>query len=115
MTETIIERMAKAIASGLGYEWETLYEDKADYNADHGLRHDVNTPFRPEFRDAAEEALKSIREPTEAQLRAAWEKAHCNIDEFWRAYIDAAFAEQGRAEVETYTRELKEAVYRNVF
>jgi hypothetical protein len=66
----------------------------------------------------ARAALKAMRDPPESQLRAAWERAHCEIDTFWRAYVDFLLddeARKGREEVDAYTRELKAAVYRDVF
>ena len=61
---TMMERCARAIAAGLGYEWDTLYEGKREWVADRGSRHDINTPYKPDFTDAARTVIEALIEPT---------------------------------------------------
>jgi len=67
----MVQKVAREIAAGLGYEWDTLYEGKAEWIADRGSRHDINTPYKPDFIEAARAAIEAMREPTEAMLIAA--------------------------------------------
>jgi hypothetical protein len=51
------ETAARAIASELGYDFDTLYETKQEWIDDRGARHDINVPRKPDFRDAADALL----------------------------------------------------------
>jgi alanine racemase len=65
-----LEQVAEAIASGLGYEWDTLYSNKLQWTLDRGSRHDINVPFQPDFIDAARAAIAAMELPTEEMVRA---------------------------------------------
>jgi hypothetical protein len=77
MTE-MVEHVAKAI-----YE---KFEDRPSY-----ARRQMNGLLAEEL---ARAAIEAMREPTEQQLRAAWAKVDSNIDDFWRAMVDAALGEK---------------------
>lgn len=64
------ERMARKIADHLGYDFDTLYNNKSEWNDDRGSRHDINVPFRGDFLDAARAALDEMRVPTETMKAA---------------------------------------------
>ena len=64
----MLEICAKAIASRLGYEWDTLYARKSEWTADRGSRHDINVPFKPEFTEAARAVIETLMEPTKSML-----------------------------------------------
>ncbi len=70
MTE-MIEKCARAAARGLGYDWDTLYENKTEWTADRGSRHDINVPFKPDFREAAAAVIDTLNQPTLGMLEAA--------------------------------------------
>jgi hypothetical protein len=65
LTDEITLAVAKAIASGLGYDYESLYEGKSEYIADRGSRHDINTPYKTDMEEAAEAAIKAYEEAKE--------------------------------------------------
>ena len=55
------------------------------------LRADQEPPPHQEaLRNIARIAIEAMRDPTEEQLRAAWDKVDYNIDDFWRVMIDAS-------------------------
>jgi len=62
----MIERVEQAIADQLGLDLSTLYANKSEWTADHGERHDINTPYRSDITDAAKAAIQAMREPTGA-------------------------------------------------
>lgn len=47
------DTLAKVIAEDLGYDWDTLYENKREWTADQGSRHDINVPYKTDFRAAS--------------------------------------------------------------
>lgn len=53
----MIERGARAIASELGWELDTLYENKQEWTDDRGARHDINIPYKRDIHDAAKACL----------------------------------------------------------
>lgn len=80
---TMIERVARALVAatpGTGSVDEHMDPSK-------GVRDSVWFPL-------ARAAIEAMREPTESQLRAAWNKVDSNIDDFWRAMIDASLNEK---------------------
>lgn len=74
------ERLAKLIAAELGYEWDgerAIYENKSEYIGDRGKRgHDVNTPYKADFRNAAD-ALLAAGWRHESEM---WEEAAKFVD-----------------------------------
>jgi len=99
-TDSMVEKMARAIARGLGYEWDTLYASKGEWTKDRGSRHDINVPYKPDFIDAARAALEAMREPTVHQTYAMHEVVRydkdgdvANCAEMFTAAIDAALKE----------------------
>jgi hypothetical protein len=72
----MVEIVARAIAKGLGYDWDTLYAGKTEWVADRGSRHDINTPYKPDFTDAARAAIEAMRTPSDAMLLARWPSYH---------------------------------------
>lgn len=77
-----VEELAKAIATGLGYEWSTLYSGKAEYIADRGSRHDINTPYTTDFIEAARAVLTALRTPDAGMVEAACAAYHGDMS--WR-------------------------------
>lgn len=55
--------VAKVIAEGLGYSWDTLYQDKSDYRSDWGARNDINTPMKVDYFDAAKAVITLFGSP----------------------------------------------------
>lgn len=51
--ERLREELARIIASAIGYDYDDLYANKAAWINDRGKRHDVNTPYQSDMRDAA--------------------------------------------------------------
>ncbi len=58
------EELAKLIAEEVGYTWDSLYEHKSEWIDDRGLRHDVNTPYKTDFRCAADAVVQYFGDPT---------------------------------------------------
>jgi len=95
------EKVARAIADQIGPSYDDAYEDKREWTADRGKRHDVNTPYKCDFRNAAQAAIAVVvgemREPT-AEMRAAGiaavEDAMCGTwgccaeEVAWRAMLE---------------------------
>ena len=83
--QTMLEKVARAIATGLGYEWDTLYASKGEWTADRGSRHDINVPYKPDFLEAARAALEAMREPTEGMAKAPYAMGMSYMSQ-WDAY-----------------------------
>jgi len=72
LQDKMIERIAKVICVGIGYEWDTLYATKSEWIRDRGSRHDINVPRKPDFEEAAKCVLETFSaESLQAQLTAA--------------------------------------------
>jgi hypothetical protein len=66
MTER--EELARVLAAGLGFSWENLYQDKRDWTDDRGKRHDINTPYKSDYLDAADAILAWMKESGYVQM-----------------------------------------------
>lgn len=78
---SMVERVARAMAANdSGPEGSALF--------------DIHwSEFGEGYTRSARAAIEAMKEPGETQLRAAWDKVDYNIDDFWRAMIDAALKE----------------------
>lgn len=76
-TQGLLEKIARAI------------HFRGDDQGDDAWNH-CQPWLREVAREQARAALTAMREPTEDQLRAAWDAVDYNIDDFWRAMVDAA-------------------------
>lgn len=106
----MVERVARAIAAGLGYDWNTLYASKSEWNADRGSRHDINVPYKPDFIEAARAAIEAMMEPTEAMIAAAWplpnfdgpimDHRKSDLKDYWQAMLSEALSPSLKEETE---------------
>ena len=102
MTDTMRERVARAIAHENGDDWDDVPDNKTDWNRRCGpAGRDINAPFKPDYRDVADAALAAMREPSEAMRKAGQEWVNwCGKNDEtpepesgWRNMIDAALNE----------------------
>jgi hypothetical protein len=88
-TETMREAVARAIAKGLGDEFDNAFVSKVGWTAAQGQRggrfRDINEPFQADYLDAADAAIRTVlerlREPTSAAIQAGVE-AYWPLSEF---------------------------------
>jgi len=95
MAESMVERVAKAIAQELGLDLATLYANKSEWNRDRGARHDINTPYRGDITAAARAAIQALRDQT-CVYRHGGEVIHelrGAPDDIWKALLDAALTQ----------------------
>lgn len=83
--ESTIEKVAKAIMTARNDGGCQVVDWKAE---------EVDNPHVSQAIRQARAAIEAMREPAEEQLRAAWDKVDSNIDDFWRAMVDAALNEE---------------------
>lgn len=97
------EAVARAIAKGLGDEFDNAFVSKVGWTAAQGQRggrfRDINEPFQADYLDAADAAIRTVlerlREVTPA-MEVAFYRSHCgpsaspSPDECWQAMLDAA-------------------------
>jgi hypothetical protein len=84
LLQTTVIYIARKIAASLGYDWDTLYENKRERTDDRGKRHDINTPYKSDFIAAAEDLspwLKHQTQPPQIVLKSNWTKPQ------WRQYL----------------------------
>jgi hypothetical protein len=74
---TMKERIARAIADGLGDDFDHAFESKSEWNELRGEKggryRDINEPRKPEYLAAATAVLAALREPTKEMLSAGEE------------------------------------------
>lgn len=58
----MVERVKLAICNALGYDFDDLYQGKREWVDDRGSRHDINTPFKVDFEEAAKVAIAAMQE-----------------------------------------------------
>lgn len=74
--ESMIERVARAIAIGLGDNFDHAFVNKSEWNAARGMKggryRDINEPRQGDYEDAARAAIEAMVEPTAAMLDAGY-------------------------------------------
>jgi len=62
--DDLVEKVARAIAEGLGDDFEHAFQDKSEWIGERGMRggrfRDVNEPYQCDYIGAAETALAAI-------------------------------------------------------
>ena len=97
-SQSLIERVARAIAKAWGYSFDALHRDKAHWTASggkgpDGIFRDINEPRQTDFLEMARAAIAAMREPTPAMWAA--EKAALELGVSpWHNMIDAALSEK---------------------
>lgn len=94
----MVERLARVIASELGDDFDSAFENKAawiDGRSERGGRfRDVNEPTQADYIDAARAVIQAMKEPTQAQFDAlsATDKLWRELDSraVYEAMIDGA-------------------------
>jgi len=97
----MIEKVARAIADGLGDNFDHAFANKSEWNAERGNKggrdRDINEPMQPDYIDAALAAIEAMREPDAkiiAKCRADWPTFNGVIfKDYWTRYLDAALSE----------------------
>lgn len=59
---TKLEQLARALSTGIGYDYDTLYADKGEWVDDRGARHDINVPFKSDIDDGIQVVLEELME-----------------------------------------------------
>ena len=89
MTE-MVERVAKALALSHGHKWDEL-EDEMPFERDWASK---PYPTKGYYRKDARTAFTAMREPTEDEMRNAWDYAGDYDPRYWwHAMIDEALRE----------------------
>lgn len=108
---TIIETIARAIAEGLGDDFDLAHRDKPHWietrGESGGRFRDINEPRKPDFLDAARSAITAIEqsghaivpiEPTEAMIDAGYNSEDCDgwsgPASCWQRMIEAGKVKQ---------------------
>mgnify|MGYP004528143805 CR=1 FL=1 len=96
----MVEKVARAIAEQNGDDYEQVPLHKSDWVQKGGLFNgrfrDVSEPYRTDYEDMAEAALKAMREPTPEMLEYEIDQddLHNTVktdgELIWQAMIDAA-------------------------
>lgn len=97
-----LERLARAIATGLGDDFDHAFASKAEWIAARGEKggryRDINEPRQPDYLSAAESALQELRNPSEGMVEAAEDRARPDYDpsytEVFRVMIDHILAQE---------------------
>ena len=92
----MIERVARAIATELGDDFDRAFASKSEWNK--AQRHKggrfrySSEPMQGDYLDAARAAIQAMREPTEGMKARAWELLRGNLrhEEAYRHLIDEA-------------------------
>jgi hypothetical protein len=101
---SMIEQVARAIADGLGDDYDHAFVSKTGWVAERGERggrfRDINEPFQGDYIDAATAALKAMREPTPEMVEVGANRAStCPLPNtarmIWAAMIDQAIEGAG--------------------
>ncbi len=107
-TQTPLERAARALAEALGRDYDTAFENKAEWIEARGMRGghfiDCNEPYRGDYDEAARDVLMALREPSEGMVDAFVQKGLTvtlggdykwpdYARDQWAAMIDAAMTE----------------------
>ena len=104
-SQSLLERVARAIASGLGDDFDNAFETKHDWNVSRGERggrfRDINEPMRGDYLDAARAAISAMLTPTREMAHAGSVALSEGPEEFpsvsarlaWKAMIQAALSE----------------------
>lgn len=73
-----VESAARALAEGMGDNYDHAFENKADWTSARGMRggrfRDINEPFRSDYREGAGRVIKAIRGPDDAMIEGAGEQ-----------------------------------------
>ena len=99
------EAVARAIATGLGDDFDHAHAHKFEWNATHGEKggrfRDINEPMQPDYLDAADTALSALAPARAAEIIAAEARERARIATYlnmraeqWR---DLAVAHSGDA------------------
>lgn len=106
-SETMVERVALAIAQGLGDDFDHAFTGKAEWISERGEKggrfRDCNEPMQPDYLDSARAAIEAMREPDFLMKMAGASaitveimEAKANYDgacDAWQAMITAALGE----------------------
>jgi len=84
MTETMVERVARAIAQGLGDDFDHAFTGKSEWISERGEKggrlRDVNEPMQSDYLEAARAAIEAMSEPTEAMVETACKSHKAGIE-----------------------------------
>jgi hypothetical protein len=94
----MVERVARAIASGNGDDYDAIPASKAEWvekRGEFGGRfRDFNQPRRNDYVDMARAAIAAMREPTSKMICAALDSTDRAYSGWWREMIDAALRDK---------------------
>lgn len=101
MSETMVERVARAIAGSNGDDFDAIPKNKSEWNRESGKFggrfRDINEPMQGDYRDMARVAFWEMRRVTGRMMAAGLAvqaddpAAHPNA--YWSAMVDAALSE----------------------
>lgn len=107
---SMVERVARAIATELGADLDTAFADKTEWTNMRGTDaagrwRDINEPFKSDYLAAARAAIEAMREPTIKMASQGLKEWQCATDTgdldtdahdmelIWKAMIQAALGD----------------------